>query len=59
MRRNWVLDNDLDWDSVAEQWIQFFDDMEDELFHTDDQGIDWTKIGGPGDEAGGVSGFGK
>jgi len=57
--RQWVLDNDLDWSDIAEEWKEFFDHYEQEHFETDERGIEWEKIGGKGSEHGGVSGFGQ
>lgn len=47
------------WDEKADQFIAIFDQLEDELWETEeDTGIEWETIGGEGAEHGGVGGFG-
>lgn len=43
------------WDRIVDQWIQYFDGLEDRLFETDDAGIEWGKVA---TEQGGVDALG-
>lgn len=53
--RDWV--QQYTWDAVADQWIDYFDALEERTFREDEMGIEWSDIGSPGDERGGVGAF--
>lgn len=53
--REWV--EQYTWDAVAEQWIDYFDALEERTFKEDEMGIEWSDIGSPGSEKGGVGAF--
>lgn len=47
------------WADKAEQFMELFDHLEDELWETDDAtGIDWLTVGDEGEEHGGVNALG-
>lgn len=51
--RKWV--KQYTWDDVANQWIEYFDNLETRLFETDESGIEWGKVE---TEKGGVGALG-
>lgn len=51
--RKWV--SSYRWDDVASRWVDYFDDLEDRLFETDEGGIEWGKVE---TEKGGVGALG-